>query len=171
MLNKPQVFELNKFTDDRGVFTRLFCADTIMLPAGQIIKHVNCSRTVLRGAVRGMHFQTSPFEEIKLVTCTRGEIMDACIDMRRKSESFGAVHYCNLNEEDSKVFVVPNGFAHGFQSLSDYAEIVYSNTQIYSKEYEVNVNPKSPEIKWPVPIQNLSQKDSSAPYLSSFLKD
>lgn len=171
MLDEPQVYELTRFNDDRGSFSRLFCADTITLPAEQNIKHVNCSQTTLRGTVRGMHFQQPPFEEIKLVTCTRGEIMDVCIDMRENSKNFGVVYYCNLNAKDSKVFVVPNGFAHGFQSLSDFAEIVYSNTQIYSKVHELNVNPGSPQIKWPVPITNLSKKDSSAPQLSSFIKD
>lgn len=170
MLDEPQVYELTRFSDDRGSFSQLFCADTIKLPVGCYVKHVNCSQTTLKGTVRGMHFQRQPFEEMKLVTCTSGEIMDACIDMRETSKNFGRVYYCNLSEEDSKVFVVPNGFAHGFQSLSDFAEIVYSNTQIYSKDHELNVNPSSPQIKWPVPITNLSKKNSSAPFLSNFKK-
>lgn len=169
MLDEPQVYELTRFNDDRGSFTRLFCANTIKLPVEHSIKHVNCSQTTRKGTVRGMHFQQKPFEEIKLVTCTRGEIMDACIDMRENSKNFGRVYYCNLSEKDSKVFVVPNGFAHGFQSQSDIAEIVYSNTEIYSKDYELNVNPRSPQIKWPLPIKNLSKKDSSAPFLSYFI--
>jgi len=171
MFENPEVFELHKFVDDRGEFTRLFCLDTIGLGIDAKIKHVNCSRSAHKGTVRGMHFQTSPFEEIKLITCTQGEVLDVCINMRKNSSSFGEVHYCHLKQEDSKVFLVPNGFAHGFQSLTDNSEIVYSNTAEYAKDYEINVNPLSHQIKWLEPVRNLSSKDSSSPHLSKFLKD
>ena len=169
MYETPFSIELSKFSDDRGEFTRLFCQETLYRQFDIEIKQVNCSVTSFKGTVRGMHYQRSPFEEVKFVTCTRGEIQDACIDMREGSSDFGKIFYCNLKQSDSRVFVVPKGFAHGFQTLSDDTEVIYSNTATYAKEYELNVSPLSPEIKWPLKVINLSQKDASSPLLSSFL--
>ncbi len=163
------VIETNAHQDHRGSFTRLFCAKEfenagLSLPLAQM----NTSVTVQKGAVRGMHFQKPPFAEIKLVRCLQGACYDVAIDLRAGSPTF--LHYfaVELTAQNGKALYIPQGFAHGFQSLEKNTQLLYMHSEYYTKEAEGGVHHKDPllNIPWPLPVQDLSERDESHPFLT-----
>jgi dTDP-4-dehydrorhamnose 3,5-epimerase len=155
------------FSDERGSFFRLFCANEIPLAEGRSIVQVNHSRTRGMGTVRGMHFQRPPHAETKIVTCVEGEIFDVAVDLRTGSSTFLQWHAERLNGKSHKSLLIPPGMAHGFQVLSGEATIVYLHDQNYFPESEGRLNPLDPalHIDWPEAVKNLSSSDNQAAFL------
>jgi dTDP-4-dehydrorhamnose 3,5-epimerase len=158
------VVRRNMFRDGRGAFGRIFCSAELgqdLFPEGAA--QVNHSITLGRGTVRGMHFQRPPFAEAKLVTCVRGEVFDVAVDLRQGSATFLQWRGLLLREEEDASFLIPPGFAHGFQCLSDEAQLVYCHSLPYSSNHEGGVSPLDPKIaiSWPLPAQNMSVRDQS----------
>lgn len=156
--------------DQRGYFQRLFCIEELKtLLSGKTILQINHTCTKKRGTVRGMHFQVSPYAEIKLVNCLKGEVYDVVIDLRRHSSTFLKHHAEILSANTNKMLFVPEGFAHGFQTLTDDCEILYFHTNIYHPEAERGLNALDPllDIKWPMPITDRSERDVSHVMLDS----
>jgi dTDP-4-dehydrorhamnose 3,5-epimerase len=158
------------FVDDRGFFTRMFCENEF----GQhkLVKHfvqANHSGTYGRGVIRGMHFQHSPFCEVKLVKCVQGAVFDVIIDVREDSPTFLQWFGAELTAENKRMMYVPAGFAHGFQSLTDYSEITYMVSNFYNKESEggIRYNDEAVKITWPLPASLLSEKDQNIPLIDS----
>lgn len=149
--------------DERGFFCRLFCAEELF-EAGwhKPVAQINHSRTLRAGMVRGMHFQHAPCGEMKLVSCVRGEVWDVAVDVRAGSPTFLHWHAELLTAENQHALLIPEGFAHGFQALSDDAELVYCTSSPYCAEAEAGLNPLDAKIgiAWPLPVMHLSEKDA-----------
>ena len=164
-----KVFRRAPVRDGRGSLERLFCADELRALIGQnVIVQINQTMTTKRGTVRGMHFQHPPHAETKFVTCLRGEVFDVAVDLRRGSPTFLRWHAEHLGGQRHKTFVLPQGFAHGFQTLTDDCELLYLHTAAYRPEAEGAVNPRDPlvAISWPVEISDISPRDASHPLLT-----
>lgn len=150
--------------DSRGTFSRLFCADELALAGWKgSVAQINLSKTVRRGTVRGLHFQRPPHAEIKLVTCIRGEIWDVAVDLRAGSPTYLHWHAQALSEANNAALLIPAGFAHGFQSLSDDVEVLYCHSAPYMAEAEDGLSPTDPQlaIAWPLPITEMSPRDAA----------
>jgi dTDP-4-dehydrorhamnose 3,5-epimerase len=157
--------ERQRLGDGRGFFARLYCADDLR-SAGwrEHIAQINHTLTARRGTVRGMHFQRPPHAEMKLVSCTRGEVFDVAVDVRRGSPTFLSRHAEHLSAENGRAMLIPQGFAHGFQTLSNDAELIYCHSAAYDAAAECGLNPRDPRlaIAWPLPIADMSVRDAQA---------
>jgi len=160
-------------TDSRGMFARLFCAEALA-PSGWRgpIAQINHSVTAVCGTVRGLHYQQVPFAEMKLVSCVRGEVWDVAVDLRRDSPTFRHWHAQVLSPQSGVAMVIPHGCAHGFQALSDDAQLVYCHSAPYAPQAQHGVFPGDPglDITWPLPMHNLSEWDAALPVLSADFK-
>jgi dTDP-4-dehydrorhamnose 3,5-epimerase len=155
--------------DERGFFARIFAAEEFSA-YGLATRwvHINNSRSVHQGTLRGLHFQRAPRAECKLVRCIDGVIWDVVVDLRRGSPTFGRWYGTTLSAENRLMMYVPEGFAHGCLSLSDGAEIIYPSSQPYSAVHEGSLHWADPAvaIEWPVRPTIVSDKDATAPCLA-----
>jgi len=154
--------ERKYFEDDRGAFGRLFCKEEFQkIGLEKPIVQVNHSITKMKGTVRGMHMQLPPYAETKIVSCLKGAVFDVVVDMRHGAKTFLSWHGEKLSEKNRKSLIVPEGFAHGFQALTNNCEIIYFVTELYTPNAEqgINVQDKRIGIKWPLEITCLSEKD------------
>jgi dTDP-4-dehydrorhamnose 3,5-epimerase len=151
-------------SDDRGFLERLYCTQDLadFLP-GKGIAQVNRSLTRRLGAVRGMHFQRPPYAESKIVSCLRGAVFDVAVDIRAGSDTFLHWHGEILNADNHKTMLIPEGFAHGFQTLTEDCEMLYLHTAAYHPAAESGLNPADPTlaIRWPLPISEISSRDAA----------
>ncbi|MCK5541075.1 MAG: dTDP-4-dehydrorhamnose 3,5-epimerase [Desulfobacterales bacterium] len=157
------------FKDDRGQFTRIFCKKEISTTGlKKDIVQINHSLTVQKGAVRGMHFQFPPMVEIKMVKCLSGAVFDVIIDLRKDSPTFLKWHGVILSEKNLNMIYIPEGFAHGFQTMEKNCKLLYFHTEFYNPEFEGSVRYNDPLIKisWPLEITDISNKDKDHPLLA-----
>lgn len=162
------LLERNRLGDARGWFERMFCEDELRgVLEGRRIVQVNRTLTGEVGAVRGMHSQRPPHAELKVVSCVRGEVFDVAVDLRKGSPTFLRWHGEVLSGENQRALVIPEGFAHGFQTLSQDCEMLYFHTAAYESSAEFRVHPSDPRvgIVWPLEISVMSGKDSDCPML------
>lgn len=156
--------------DERGFFTRTFCAQEFR-EHGMDGRFVQCnvSGNRLRGTLRGLHFQKAPYAERKLVRCTRGSMFDVAVDVRPESPTFGEWFGAELSEENHELLFIPEGVAHGFQTLSDGTEVSYQISQYYHPEAVAGIRWDDPAIgvPWPLPEPILSARDRGLPLLSA----
>ena len=167
------VVEPEPFVDHRGMFARLFCQNEMeQLGVRKPIRQINHSLTKKKGAVRGMHFQHPPKAEIKIVICLRGSVFDVLIDLRKDSDTFLNWHGEILSAQNRKMMVIPEGFAHGFQTLEADTELLYLHTEFFSPEHESGVRYDDPmiNISWSLEITEISKKDQNYPLLSADFK-
>jgi len=163
------VAENAPFRDARGAFQRLFCDEALEAVLGERrVRQINHSRTTQVGAIRGLHFQYPPHAEMKLVRCLRGRVWDVAVDLRRNSPTFLHWHAVELSPENGRMFVVPEGCAHGFQVLEADSELLYLHTAPYQPGSEGGVAFDEPRlaIAWPLPALDLSERDRNHPRLS-----
>lgn len=156
-------------SDDRGYLERMFCStDLKSLIPGKSIVQINHTLTTKRGTVRGIHFQPSPHAETKFVSCLRGEVFDVAVDLRRGSPTFLLWHAEILSAANHKTLMIPEGFAHGFQTLTKDCEMLYLHTTAYQADAEGGLNARDPRlaIQWPLPIAEQSVRDSAHPLVS-----
>lgn len=156
--------------DARGAFVRLFCEREIQpLLGSRRIAQINLSKTYRRGALRGMHFQHSPHSEMKMVRCLRGRVWDVAVDLRLGSPTFLEWYAHELSPDIPQMMLIPEGFAHGFQTLESDSELLYLHTEFYHPQSEGGVRFDDPRlgINWPLPAQDVSPRDLSHPVLSS----
>lgn len=167
------VIERQPISDHRGFFCRFFCADELAA-AGftQPIAQINHTLTCQRGAVRGLHFQCPPHAEGKLVSCLRGEIFDVAVDLRADSPTFLHWHAERLSAANCRSLMIPRGFAHGFQTLSDDCELIYLHSAPYvaAAESALNVRDTALAIDWPLAITDISDRDLKHPMLTGAFK-
>lgn len=148
--------------DNRGFLERLFCSEDLqVLLKGKEIHQINHTATTNSGVVRGMHFQYPPFAETKFVMCIKGKVLDVVVDLRCGSASFLKWHGEILSSENYKTLVIPEGFAHGFQTLTNDCEMLYFHTAAYQAESEGGINAQDPRlgVRWPLPISEQSERD------------
>ena len=163
-----QVIQRQPIGDERGYLERMFCSEELQSIIGsRRITQINHTKTAKRGTVRGMHFQHPPHAEMKLVSCLRGEVFDVAVDLREDSPTFLQWRAEILSEDNHKTFAIPEGFAHGFQTLSDDCELLYFHTAAYQPEAEAGLNALDERfaIKWPMPIAERSMRDQQHPAL------
>ena len=167
------VIRTTPFVDHRGAFARFFCSDELKeLLGNRQIVNVNFSRTVKKGSIRGLHFQYPPMAEMKFVRCIRGSVYDVVIDIRINSPTFLNSYGLKLTGNNMKMLCVPEGFAHGFQVLDDFSEMLYLHTNFYSKEHEgaLNYNDPTLKINWPLDPRIISEKDINHRFVDSTFK-
>jgi dTDP-4-dehydrorhamnose 3,5-epimerase len=129
-------------------------------PTGHIAQ-VNVSVTTSKGTIRGMHFQHPPHAETKMVSCLRGEVFDVAVDLRTGSPTFLQWHAEILSESNHRSLMIPAGFAHGFQTLTDNSQLFYVHSCAYAPDFEDGISPFDPmiAINWPLQVSDISEKD------------
>jgi dTDP-4-dehydrorhamnose 3,5-epimerase len=170
MLKGAFFIEIEKREDHRGFFARSWCRKEFeehglsTLPV-----QANVSFSAQKGTLRGMHYQMAPFEESKLVRCTRGAIYDVIIDLRPDSPTYKKWIGVELTSDNYKMLYVPEKFAHGFQTLEDNTEASYQVSQFYSPGSErcIRWNDPTFNIQWPLEVQVISDKDKNCPDYTS----
>lgn len=162
-----------RIEDQRGFLERLFCADELALAGWAVpIAQINHTYTAKQGTIRGMHFQRQTRAEMKLVSCIRGEVWDVAVDLRVGSPTFLQWHAEYLSANNGCAMLIPEGFAHGFQALTDSAEMLYCHSQVYDADAEDGLNPvdSSLSIDWPLDITEISARDAGHPLITSAFK-
>lgn len=163
------VIERKPIGDSRGWLERMFCThDFADLIGNRSIQQINRTQTAVRGTVRGMHFQNPPHAEMKFVSCLRGEVFDVAVDLRPDSPTRYQWHGEILSASNHKTLVIPEGFAHGFQTLMDDCEMLYYHTAAYHPTAEGGLHPLDPAlaIQWPLAVTTLSARDSSHTFIT-----
>lgn len=162
------VIELDAVIDDRGIFARTYCKeDFSKINFHKEFVQMNFSLNKKKGTLRGLHYQVAPCEETKLIRCSSGKIFDVAIDLRKESLTYLKWFGVVLSKENLKMILIPEGFAHGFITLEDDSELIYHHTQYYnpSAERGIRYDDKTLNIKWPVEIEIISNKDSNYPFI------
>ncbi len=162
-----------KMQDARGSFSRLFCVDELAeFGWTGTVAQLNISCTQRKGTVRGMHFQYPPHAEIKLVSCIRGAVWDVAVDLRANSPTYLQWQAVEISADNQTALLIPPGFVHGFQSLSDDCELIYAHSVAYAPQAEGGICPTDTAlaITWPLPISEMSDRDRSHPLIDSHFK-
>lgn len=166
-LSGVYIIEPELIEDKRGFFARTFCRKEFEVH-GLNPKLVQCniSFNKEKGTLRGMHYQAKPYEEVKLVRCTKGAIYDVIIDLSPKSPTFKKWVVAELNEENRFMIYIPEGLAHGFQTLQDNTEVFYQMSEFYHSECARGVRWDDPAfgIEWPISDIIISERDRSYAY-------
>ncbi len=167
------ILESKAFQDNRGAFSRLFCARELEEIIGhRKIVQINHSMTHSVGAVRGLHFQNSPHAEMKIVRCLKGRVFDVAVDLRQGSPSFLKWISVELTPENHRALVIPEGCGHGFQVLAEGSELLYLHTAFYTPDAEGAVRFDDPivGVNWPLAPTDISARDLSHTYLNEDFK-
>jgi dTDP-4-dehydrorhamnose 3,5-epimerase len=164
----PGVFliEPELLADDRGSFARSFCVDEFAAAGIDFeVVQANISFNRFSGTVRGMHFQADPYAEAKVVRCTRGALYDVVVDLRPDSAKYGKWVGAELNADNRKALYIPEGCAHGFQTLLDNTEVDYLMSSRYQPEAASGVRFDDPTIgiDWPLAVSSVSERDRDWP--------
>jgi dTDP-4-dehydrorhamnose 3,5-epimerase len=168
-----KIVERKFFSDDRGSLLKVFeDEDVDQLSFRPQIKQINLVETRKIGTIRGMHVQLSPFAEMKLVTCLKGLVFDVVIDLRNNSDTFLEWSSCLLDASENYSIIVPEGCAHGLQTLSKDVIMLYAHTNNFTDERETGLNPLDPDlmISWPAPPTGISERDSKLPTRKNWLE-
>ncbi len=161
------LLELEKREDNRGFFARTFCQREFAThDMNANVVQCNIAYNKKKGTLRGMHFQEAPFQEAKFIRCTKGAIYDVILDLRQGSPTFKQWISAELNEDNHKMLYVPEGFAHGYQTLTQVSEIIYQVSQFYAPQSAAGVRHNDPAfaIKWPLEVAAISDLDKNWPY-------
>ncbi len=160
--------------DDRGTFMRIYCAAEQKKQTGfeKPIAQANRSVTAQKGSLRGLHYQRAPALESKMVRCTRGRVFDVAVDLRAGSETFLQHVSVALDSAQGNALLIPEGCAHGFQTLEDDCEMIYLHTAPYSPAHEGGLAFDDPKlgIRWPLAVAQMSERDRSFPPLDGNFK-
>lgn len=167
-LSDLKVVQRKATEDHRGFLSRFYCVEEFAAAGiSKPIAQINHTLTRKKGAVRGLHFQHPPHAETKLVSCLKGEIWDVAVDLRSGLPTFLQWHGEILSASNRKSLLIPEGFAHGFQALTEDCELIYLHTASYRSEAEGALNVADPRlsITWPLPIGDLSDRDRDHPLI------
>jgi dTDP-4-dehydrorhamnose 3,5-epimerase len=167
------VVDLEPFSDDRGWFARSYCKNEF----AQIGHHkewvqLNHSASYQAGTLRGMHFQLPPFREIKMVRCIAGAVLDVIVDLRKDSPTILQWFGQELSAVNRKMLYIPEGFAHGFQTLTDNVELLYHHSEFYTPGAEGGLRYDDPRlaIQWPLDVTVISDRDRGHPLIDQNFK-
>lgn len=162
------IIDLEERSDHRGFFARTFCAKEFtehgLKPT---VAQSNVSFNYKQGTLRGMHYQIPPATETKVVRCTYGAIYDVIVDMRPDSPTYLSHIGVELTAENRRALYVPEMFAHGYQTLTDEAEVIYQVGEFYTPGYERGLRYNDPalDIEWSLPVSEISEKDANWSFL------
>lgn len=164
------IIDPQRLEDDRGFFARTFCREEFAAHGLKAdFAQCNISFNVRKGTLRGMHYQDKPHEEAKLVRCTRGSIFDVIVDIRKESATYRQWISTKLTADDRRMLYIPEGFAHGFQTLEDGSEVFYQMSEMYRPECARGIRWNDPviDIAWPLPNPIISARDAGYPDFAS----
>ncbi|MBD8880536.1 dTDP-4-dehydrorhamnose 3,5-epimerase family protein [Rhodanobacter sp. 7MK24] len=156
--------------DARGRFTRLYCEQELTaIRPGLHFTQINLSETRGLGTLRGLHYQKAPAAEAKFIRCLRGRVFDVAVDLRTDSPTFLHWHAMELAEDNDRAVFIPEGFAHGFQTLTDEAQLLYMHTAPWTPACEGGLRHDDPRlaIAWPLAVTTTSDRDRSYALISS----
>lgn len=158
------IIRLKKLEDERGFFVRTYCKNEFwQIGFDKEFVQFNHSFNKHKGTVRGLHFQNAPYCDTKLIRCTQGKVYDVAVDLREGSPTFLKHFSIELNSENMLSILIPEGFAHGFQTLEDNSALIYHHTQYYTQNADAGFRFDDPvfEINWKLTPVMLSEKDKS----------
>jgi dTDP-4-dehydrorhamnose 3,5-epimerase len=160
------VIDIERREDQRGFFARAWCQKEF--DAHGLVSHfvqANVGFSYRKGTIRGMHFQKHPYQEVKLVRCTMGRIYDVIVDLRPDSQTYRKWIGVELTAENHKMLCIPEGCAHGYQTMVDNTEVVYDTSKVYSPQHSSGVLFNDPVfgIAWPLPVEIISEADKNWP--------
>ena len=165
-LKGAYIVDIEKLEDERGFFARSWCRKEFEVHGlnTQLVQ-CNISFNAKEGTLRGMHYQAQPFEEAKLIRCTRGAIHDVIADIRPDSTTFGQYVGLLLTADNKRMLYAPEGFAHGFLTLEDDTEVFYQMSEFYAPECAKGFRWNDPafRIEWPASVQVISERDRCYP--------
>ncbi|MCL5030021.1 MAG: dTDP-4-dehydrorhamnose 3,5-epimerase [Bacteroidetes bacterium] len=159
------IIVLEPHKDERGMFSRIYCKNEFQsISADKDFVQVNYSFTLKKGTIRGLHFQSPPKQESKIVKCISGKVFDVVVDIRKNSRTYLKWIPTELSKENMKMIYIPEGCAHGFQTLEDNCEMLYFHSEFYSPEYERTIyfDNKQININWPLDVTEISERDIKA---------
>lgn len=160
------LIELEPRSDERGFFSRMYCADEFRCYGlDPHIAQINTALTIKTGTVRGMHFQIAPHADTKLLRCLNGAVYDVCVDLRPDSPSYCQWVSVELTAGNRHMLFLPAGTAHGYQTLTDNAEIMYTTNRKYAPESATGVRYNDPAfgVQWPLAVTEISDADRNWP--------
>jgi len=167
------VIDLQPFSDERGWFVRYYCKNEFQ-EIGHTREWVQMNQSVsyIRGTLRGMHFQYPPFRETKLVRCIAGAVYDVIVDLRQHSASFLQWYGVELSAGNQRMLYIPEGFAHGFQTLEGDSALLYHHTEFYTPGSEGGLRFDDPAlaIRWPIAVTVISERDAGHPLIDNQFK-
>jgi dTDP-4-dehydrorhamnose 3,5-epimerase len=167
-LEGAYIIEPEPETDERGFFARTFCRREFS-SHGLNCRVVQCSISYnqVRGTIRGMHYQAAPFMETKLLNCIKGSLYDVIVDLRPQSITYMKWEAVILTGENRRILYVPEGFAHGYQTLAHSSEVYYQISEYYNPDSQRGIKWDDPVLAIPWPINNpiVSLRDQAWPYL------
>lgn len=172
-LSGVYTIDLNLLSDERGSFARTFCKDEFSkIGFTKEFVQFNQSWNTKQGTIRGMHYQIPPFQEVKLIRCIRGAIYDVIIDIRKDSPTFLQHFAIELSEENNTMLLIPEGFAHGFQTLKDNTQLLYHHTEYYKPNSEAGLrfDDIAININWKLPVSVISERDQNHPLITPNFK-
>ena len=167
----PAVMIRKPIADARGFLERLYCDEELApLLGDRRVVAINRTLTRKQGTIRGLHFQLPPHAEGKAITCLRGRVFDVAVDLRRGSPTFLRWTTQVLDAAETRTFWIPEGFAHGFQTLTEDCELLYLHTARYQRDAERGLDALDPRIgiAWPLAVSERSDRDSSHPTAVDF---
>ena len=164
------IFIISKkiIADERGYLERLFCVNDLSCWSNRPVMQVNKTFTEKKGTIRGFHFQKPPRAEAKYISCIKGKVVDYALDLRKTSATFGKIFQIELDANLRNAVVLPEGVAHGFQTLSDNVEMLYFHSELYDPKMEsgVNILDTSLELEFELPCSAISERDKRFKLLS-----
>ncbi len=169
-INGLQVIHRQPIVDERGYLERMFCINELKTIIGhRNIVQINHTFTAKKGTLRGLHYQNPPHAEMKLVTCLQGKVFDVAVDLRKGSDTFLRWHAEILAGDNHRTLAIPEGFAHGFQTLTSDCELIYLHTATYEPDAEAALDAVDPVlgIQWPLPIVESSMRDQQHAMLTT----
>lgn len=172
-LKDAYIIELSPYLDERGMFVRSFCSRELSACGlNKDVVQINQSVTKKKGTFRGFHYQIKPYGEVKMVRCLAGSVLDIIIDIRKGSPTFLQSFSVELTEYNFKMIYIPEGFAHGFQTLSDDCQLLYLHTEFYTPSSEAGIVYNDPllNVQQPLPITHISEKDNNYEFLNPDFK-
>lgn len=157
----------NPLGDTRGYLERMFCVDALASWGQRPIAQINRTFTATRGTLRGLHFQHPPHAECKYVSCLKGAVFDVAVDLRKTSPTYGQWFGVEISAQGHNALLIPEGFAHGFQTLTDDVEMLYLHSANFAPSSEGGVNALDPSlaIAWPIEVNTQSPRDQGLPLL------
>ncbi len=163
ILKGSYVIDINPWGDNRGWFARTYCKNEFaQIGHDKEWVQLNHSFSTQKGTIRGMHFQSPPHSEIKMVRCIAGAVYDVIVDLRKDSDTFLKCFGVELSAANKKMIYIPAGFAHGFQTLAENTELIYHHAAFYTPSAEAGLlyNDKTLNIQWPLAVSEISERDT-----------
>ncbi len=163
------VISLQPISDSRGWFSRFYCKDEFaQIGHDKEWLQANHSVTYKAGSIRGLHFQRPPHAEIKMVRCIKGSVYDVIVDIRKNSTTYLHWFGVELSEDNKTMIYIPEGFAHGFQTLQDDAQLLYFHSALYAPGAEEGLHHNDPSLKinWPLPVTEISDRDQQHSFIT-----